>query len=1521
MSSRKGLIFILLLLLGFSTLVPAFAVTTLSGGNVISSFVLDTGTVINGAKPDVDKIELSITVGTNELNLASLAPGSTTIAYGNDGALTFGGVTTIDASAYFLPPTGCKFVKLSSYVGTSGDFAADREINVTLTGKSNLANFAGNTVFFAQVLSATAADVVSVPAGSLAIHGFSDNTISNPGGNLTVTVNNIGLACNAAASPATSGDLQATYVAPTSVGTNLFSLAPGQQVTIGTLASAKKLEALLSGTTTGNVPGVLEPDMQPGALNSAQVTSSAPSVSFGPSLITVGGSLPRLDTDTIIIRAAEKPESTAVAKRFFQTPFATAAYTANSGTTVSAASANAAQHSQASLTSEGVFTNVANSVITVTFSLENTAGSPSTATLQLNNAYVGFHGNQVSSMLTGGDAGYTVIGDSALDATLSGFLGAFINNVDNGLTGNDISAATDAGIIVVADSNNDGVADNLTVQDGSLLSFAPLPAARLGGSATEGLSVLGINGAPSTTVIVDGTSTANFDDAFLFPGSVIHNVTANRSSVINSILIPNLIVNSAFTAGADNNPLRNAKEFYINLKGGASPAGDISYIIIHGDEAAADRSLAADTLLGPTNFANESYEVGPSVYVTLPSEVKNNVLLASQLVKSGSDYVLRIVPLVNKYDNLRDVLTVRAKGVINNVTPAVLAAGLKLVATVSGNNLTTTKLTLAEILAPASFNSNLTTRVLPAGGTAARLMVKSATNSALNRLEINPATIDGSILALNALEDLIPAGSVLDTTLPPLFTGGKVGNTLSGAAARGPIAHIQAKGRVIAIEETNTDDFSRIANLAGTKVIRVTFPTGIDINKYTSTATNLFDIFSTNTFTVAPTIATVQNIGLVGATTVSRAFVDISLGTANQATAQAVKKKIFLGIKPHALVVTDAVVDASVALDIIDTLGTADPADDILISSIGTASLGTVSKFLKVAFSDKATSAYQKTGTTTSKVRSVLEATNGAQRTNLGAITKAVRFVNATPVATLLPDLDITEQVADAIPLGSAADGRPASFSEAIPESIELHCATTLSIAASGFDGVTGVTALVSDLSIDPGTLAIGNGANEIVLPLALPSTVTVRAADVATTITLRGLKIKAGTASTAPAEDDIVCWIEANDSTGGADEDVVVGSNVANAVSKVTASSPVENIFIPIGDSGTSTLGDAIADLYAGTALADPITLLNWNNPASVTTNDLAKYTVIDADDKLDNAISSVTDNAALKLLTATTLITTESTDLPTINGVADATGDLRTTVSGAAGLLQPGTLIQVVAQVNPQGGGTESVTVPVLDNGSFTASLRATPRTKLTLTQLPTSTRTPLVAQVQEITAPTKEDGFFDTLVPTLLTSTITNKGTVIALFNTPATDGFNFTDVEATAKVNNVPVRKIATGKYAAIIPTTASTFTLTVTSEGRSFSTTLDVVTIAATGKGVSTLGNVSVNADNIVTVKLKKAGTKFPPDTSFEIVYTDGTTAVIANSLELFKKAGTIAKFTNPQTAKTIAGIQAVSAGGVRAKFL
>ena len=180
---------------------------------------------------------------------------------------------------------------------------------------------------------------------------------------------------------------------------------------------------------------------------------------------------------------------------------------------------------------------------------------------------------------------------------------------------------------------------------------------------------------------------------------------------------------------------------------------------------------------------------------------------------------------------------------------------------------------------------------------------------------------------------------------------------------------------------------------------------------------------------------------------------------------------------------------------------------------------------------------------------------------------------------------------------------------------------------------------------------------------------------------------------------------------------------------------------------------------------------------------------------------------------------------------------------------------------------------------------------------------------------------DPAFNGVVPTLLTSTIANKGSVVALFNTPAVTGFTFADVEATAKVNDVAVTKVATGKYAAIVPATASTFTLTVTVDGEPVTTTLTLATVTATGKAVPAIGTVNVKADDSVVVNVKKAGTTFPSDLSFEIVYTDGTTAVVANSAVALKKAGARAKFANPEAAKTIAFVQAVAAGGSRAKSL
>lgn len=77
----------------------------------------------------------------------------------------------------------------------------------------------------------------------------------------------------------------------------------------------------------------------------------------------------------------------------------------------------------------------------------------------------------------------------------------------------------------------------------------------------------------------------------------------------------------------------------------------------------------------------------------------------------------------------------------------------------------------------------------------------------------------------------------------------------------------------------------------------------------------------------------------------------------------------------------------------------------------------------------------------------------------------------------------------------------------------------------------------------------------------------------------------------------------------------------------------------------------------------------------------------------------------------------------------------------------------------------------------------------------------------------------------------------------------------------------------------------------------------------------------------MVVNLLNPRARFPSDLSFEIVYTDGTTAVAANSAVTFRKAGVRARarararFANPQPTKTIAFVQAISSGGSRAQSL
>ena len=74
MSLRKGLTLLMLVAFGLSSVAPAFAVTTATvNGGVTPSIAQDVGTAANGAKPDVDVINITFDVGANELDLASIA--------------------------------------------------------------------------------------------------------------------------------------------------------------------------------------------------------------------------------------------------------------------------------------------------------------------------------------------------------------------------------------------------------------------------------------------------------------------------------------------------------------------------------------------------------------------------------------------------------------------------------------------------------------------------------------------------------------------------------------------------------------------------------------------------------------------------------------------------------------------------------------------------------------------------------------------------------------------------------------------------------------------------------------------------------------------------------------------------------------------------------------------------------------------------------------------------------------------------------------------------------------------------------------------------------------------------------------------------------------------------------------------------------------------------------------------------------------------------------------------------------
>jgi hypothetical protein len=1588
MSLRKGLTLLLLAAFGLSTVAPALAIN-INQGVVFNTIAQDDGTASTGAKQDV--VATNILFDLNNAGDLFLAgdgaagevtqniAAADTATFTTAGVITPGAAFTVPspAATLFVPPTGCKFVKLPGYAEGSATFtipaaSANLYRNVTVANESNLPT---ESFIVAQVLDAVPAAISNnataatfTNGGILALHTFTGAESATQNSALVrVTLTNIGLACDANSGAAVSGDVNVTVVQPNQGAyvpalPNLTSLSTIKVAEFGN--NVGKLQALIAGTTLGNTAGVAE-DSQANTLVSNTALQSVTTVNFGPAEATgILSNVGYLDVDAILIRAAETPNSTSVNNVFYQTPFATAKFVSTKNL-----NGDAVELTDANLANSALFDNETNALITVDIEITSFAGGSSSATLAVTNAFVGIEGpNTPTTNGTG---------------TANGFLGAVANPVLNDADDNPataqvaVDASTDAGIIAVDPAQ----AANFIVDGHALGGGLLVPGLGFNEATTVGPIHVAtgpeVTAAVTAVATVDGTTTTltsvNTDRGFLFPGVFVDD-TLSPGGGPSSFTIENLSSKNAtttvFTTSTNGTPnvgevYRNARTVFSNLLPAVATTAGAQYHIVAGDNTIdTDHRAKANQVLGITNFSEETtYNQGPQVG-SADAVRLDNVVLASKLTSAGTGkkFTVHILPFTNKFDGLRDVISVRPKGTIT-LSPAALTEGLKLIAKVSGNNLNgTTTLTLASIIPAGSVTSAITSRILPVNGAQNRLMSYTTGTPAVGRALVDTSTLTGASSLLDSLEDIVGSGKTLDTTVPPLFAGGLAGNTSSGAAARGPRAIVQPKARALALEEAANGDFKAINDLGANARIRITLPVGTDINLYSSTATssqtnteidNILSVFGTagmTTPTVANTILNVQRVS----STAPQAFIDVLVPTVST-TILPIKRGLYIVFRPDALVVPKGVTNLNATVSVIDNSGTAAVyTDDVTLGTLSTVALApATSKFLELSFAPQATSAFR-SGTVTPAaeqfVRSVVETKYGAQNTLFpSTFGSTLRFVNnvAATNTERLWDLQIKEGVADAFPIGLDVDGTPTNVSDqdsngvagfinpnAVGGDLALNDVTVVCAASDVLTFAAAVEndsnsielkngntrVFFSDSSITAENTAVPvqemtADANSFAVRLAAGTlTAAARPADIQTTMTITGLRYK-GPSSTPPTDTDIACWVEVDNVDGvDAADDVIIGSTASKAYGGDTAT-PTERVGVY---TDLATVRDQLVDLRFGAA-APAATVLDVDNATDLA-NGLFNSTFLSTDDFINNALTFKVDDSSstLKLLDSNTALTVTTATLPTVNGVAVTGGDVQVTVSASAGKLEPGTIIRVTTS-SPT---TESVTVPVLADGSFKAILRSAPTATLTVTQTPTTNKTGANIQVKVIDLATvTNDPEFNGVVPTLLTSTIAAKGSVIALFNTPAVTGFDFADVDSTATVNGVAVTEVATGKYAAIVPATASTFTLTVTVDGAPVTTTLTLATVTATGKGVPAIGTVNVKADDNVVVNVKKAGATFPSDLSFEIVYTDGTTAVVANSDVTLRKAGSRARFANPEAAKTIAFVQAVSAGGSRAKSL
>ncbi|MDD9897193.1 MAG: hypothetical protein OXU24_15625, partial [Gammaproteobacteria bacterium] len=889
MSLRKFISLLLLVSFVVTTTGPALATVTVNTN--VSSFPTlaeDDGTVASqGANIDVVPLTLEIRAAAGD------------ITFGKDGGniTEFQGATAkalqyfvtdgngklfinngsqllnydqVQRVAAFKAPTNTKFVKLTSesyddpatssgvattvsngssvFLGAANGTDILRNITID-DGTALPAAGANGHIIVATVLDQQASSDVfgnnatSLPAGSLVINFLSPLNTDNrkTDDSIVINVAGVGLASDGTGSLGDTGDLTVTYIKPlgTNGGEALSGLTDGATTDGGSNAmkiaelgaTGDKLEVLMVGTKTGNdgATVVNEPDAKANTLLASLITGT--SVKVGPGEFTNGGTTSFIDTDALVIRAKERPDSSASTVTYYQTPFETSKLVLSSPLSTTGTNADLLQTT--SPTSSSAFPNQ-DALITVAFSLETAAGGASSATLAVDAANVTLHGSRAFNSIRG--AGATSGGQTTAVTTPKGFLGAALN-LENGTT----SGYNNFTALVLY--NGASTIDNYGVADVSVLDHDAL-------AARHGAAIATLyNGRYATaTTIKNGTTALG-----IFPGAMAANGTAATTGAYNLVNTANgQAISGTHTgasygsttglvAGSDTN-LATPTDLTARLLNGTAGAsiGNTAWFVLSGNVAGSDMTTAGDIKVYQTDTGSYDYFVGFSAQASdTTSDGLNNTIAAAEL--DGAN--LYIMPVTNKYDGIRDAIAVRPEVTIT-VDDAAKTAGVKLVATVSGNNISSsTKITLATIIAAGTLDPaiDITANALPIHGDMSSdfdLMKESATDAGASRGAVDISSVTGASATTDDLSDQIGTGLALDDTTPPLFCGGT-----AGTSTRGPNGLVvQPKARAILLTENGGTGFGDIEGLGSNSVIRFTLPSGWDINDYSSTVTEVLGL-------------------------------------------------------------------------------------------------------------------------------------------------------------------------------------------------------------------------------------------------------------------------------------------------------------------------------------------------------------------------------------------------------------------------------------------------------------------------------------------------------------------------------------------------------------------------------------------------------------------------------------------------------------------------------------------------------